>query len=132
MNLRESFRKAEAVLNPKPVCKGLFFRGYKNTFWSDGRYETKQGFRLLKRKSCKGWEECDSYDGEDSKTMRCDHWLLDDMRDMIDIDGVIMPEVEDGALYTLRMTNVETDWESGIVDGWDYEFYKVEENDTKK
>lgn len=130
MNLSEAFKKAEVEMNPKPTCQGLFFRGYKNTFWSDGRYETKQGMRLLKRKSCKGWEECDSYNKE-TDDMKCDYWLLDDMRDMIDIEGIIMPEVEDGALYVLRMTNVETDWETGIVDGWDYEFYKVEEDDKK-
>ena len=46
MNLSQAFRKAEAELNPKPPCKGLLFRGYRNAFWSDGRYEEKRGMRL--------------------------------------------------------------------------------------
>lgn len=131
MNISEAFRKAEVELYPKPTCQGLFFRGYSNTFWSCDKYETKRGMRLLKRKSCKGFEKCDSYD-EKTEDMRCDHWFLGDMPDMIDIEAVIMPEeVEDGALYSLRMTNVETDWETGHCDHWDYEFFKVEDDKKK-
>ena len=34
-------------------CKGLVFSGYSQVFYSNGRLEHKQGFRLLKRASCK-------------------------------------------------------------------------------
>jgi hypothetical protein len=44
-------------------------------------------------------------------------------------EGVPMPihhNIEDGALYNLKMTNIHTDFETGYVDGFDLEFVKIE------
>lgn len=94
------------------VCKGLFFRGYRNVYSVGSEFHIKQGFKLLKRKSCTGCERC--------------HYYFDDMYEMIDSNCVVYPnEIKNGGLYSLRVTNVGTDWESGIVDEWDYEFFEV-------
>tara|TARA_R100000951_G_scaffold116766_1_gene130562 strand:+ start:4827 stop:5126 length:300 start_codon:yes stop_codon:yes gene_type:complete len=50
--------KALEVKEIKDPCKGLIFSGYSQVFWSNGRVEHKQGFRMLKRASCKGCEKC--------------------------------------------------------------------------
>ena len=40
-------------------CKGLIFRGYNTVFKrGKGHYEHQQGFRLLKRDSCPGCDNC--------------------------------------------------------------------------
>ena len=41
-------------------------------------------------------------------------------------DWVIVPEIKDGALYRIRVINETYDFESGHCDGYDFEFYKVE------
>ena len=131
MNLREIIERDKEAERKKRglICKGLYFRGYSSLYTDGlGKVERKEGVRLLKKKSCKRWEKCDSYEAE-SNDMRCDWWMIDDMKEMIDCDdGLIMSEIEDGALYVLRMTNVETDWETGFVDGYNFELIKVEEN----
>jgi len=134
MNFRESIEKYEAKQREEKglVCKGLLFRGYSSLYYdNDGKIERKEGLRLLKRKSCNAFEDCGSYAGDVLK-MRCDWWMLDEMREAIDCEGVIFPEIEDKALYRLRVVNETYDWESGYCDGYDLEFYKVEENDSKE
>lgn len=91
------------------VCKGLFFRGFKSRFLQNGRFEEKQGIRLLKRTSCPGCDKC--------------YRTIDDMIERT--DAIIMPEIENGALYTVRVTNQSTDWETGYVDDWDIEIVKL-------
>ena len=118
-SLLESAKKEKG-----PSCKGLLFRGYSSTYYNDGEVCKKEGLRLLKRKSCKGHPDCESYDGEDIKTHNCDHWFLDEMNEMLP-DGVIIPEIEDGALYRIRVINESFDYDSGYCDGFDFEFYKV-------
>lgn len=94
------------------VCKGLFFRGYRNMYASGAEIHMKQGFRLLKRMSCTGCEKC-GYFG-------------DSMGEMVDSHGVLYPdEIKHGGLYTLAVVNINTDWESGYTDDWDYEFQEV-------
>lgn len=134
MSLRRIIEEFEAVERKEKglICKGLFFRGYSSIYYdNDGKIERKEGLRLLKRKSCNAFEDCGSYTGDVSK-MRCDWWMLDEMTDQLDCDCVNFPEIEDRALYSLRIVNETYDWESGHCDGYDLEFYKVEENETKK
>lgn len=98
-------------LKNKPSCKGLIFRGYNNSFfdYKTKRFENKVGFRLLKRKSCKGCEQC---------------WcLLDCLCE--GTDNVIYKEVKNNKLYTLIITNILTDYESGHVDDFDLEFKEI-------
>lgn len=93
-------------------CKGLFFRGYSNIYTIGAELHIKKGFRLLKRKSCTGCPKCDHYS--------------DMMRDMIPSGNYIIPDpIIDGGLYTVRVGNVSTDWESGFADDWDYIFEEV-------
>ncbi len=95
-------------------CKGLVYRGYVNEFYFDGRYELKQGLRKLKKKSCPGCYHCG--------------YLEDEMNEFISMDTrIIIPEIEHGELYTLTISNVSRDWESGIADDWDMEFIKIKE-----
>jgi hypothetical protein len=96
------------------VCKGLVFRGYTSTWTSyvQGKIETKQGVRLLKKKSCPGCNQCS--------------WLLDAVDDIIYSDGLIMPTIEHGALYSIIVVNESRDFESGICDGFDLEIIKID------
>jgi hypothetical protein len=106
-------------LNAKPsgeqTCKGITFRGYRNLFFASGRLELQQGVRLLKSKSCSG----------DCGSKCCDHWMLDDINESLACGTVILPEIEHGALYSIKMSNVETDWETGCTDAFDLEIYKL-------
>jgi len=99
----------------KSDCKGLVFRGYKSLFYvsAQEKFEMRQGIKLLKKKSCSGCEHCG--------------WLIDNAKESIDWDGLIMPDIIHEALYTLKVTNESRDWESGIVDDWDIEVIMIEE-----
>ena len=100
------------VENPeKDNCIGLVFRGYRNFYKQDDKIELKQGIRLLKRKSCSGCKDC--------------RYLLDYVNEAMSCNTLIFPEIEDGVEYSIRITNVTTDWESGIVYDWDMEIYKL-------
>ncbi len=105
------------VIKKGKTCKGLFFRGYSSIFYNhkEDKVERREGFRLLKNKSCKGCPDM------------CFHFMLEEMHDMIDCKGLIFPEIVDNGLYTLRITNITKDWESGQTDGYDFEFYKIKE-----
>ena len=100
---------------PEPDdCKGLFFRGYRN-FYSQGiDVHLKQGVKFLKRKSCPGCRRC--------------HYFHSEMNEMLQSDCVLLPDIEDGALYSVHVINESRDWESGCIDSWDYEFFKIEED----
>jgi hypothetical protein len=99
---------------PKPdviECKGLFFRGYRNVYHQGTELHMKQGFKLLKRMSCTGCEKCG---------------FFDDMGEMIEGDCVIYPDsIKHGGLYTLKVSNIGYDWESGHADSWDFEYVEV-------
>ena len=85
-------------------CKGLIFRGFNSTFYSDCRLEKRSGIRMLKKKSCPGCEKCG--------------FLLEDLSQN---ESVIIPEIEHDELYTVVVTNISKDWETGYVDDWDLE-----------
>lgn len=97
----------------KNTCKGLTFRGYNNKFQSGKHIGNHQGIKLLKRKSCPGCQHCEFY--------------FYNMQEMIDTDTIIWPEIEHGKLYSIRVVNISKDWETGIVDDYDYEIFKLEE-----
>ena len=44
----------------------------------------------------------------------------------------IIDNIEHGALYELKVTNVSVDYESGYADDWDIEFVKIPKKPTKK
>lgn len=97
-------------------CKGLWFRGYSNFFYSGDRVERKEGVRFLKRKSCPGCEKCG--------------WLWDWIQEELGNFGskaVVMENIENGALYHLQPGNGSRDWESGVYELDDIEFVKAQE-----
>ena len=113
MNFIEGLKESEFELPEGEKCRGLFFRGYHSTYYQDGKFERKEGIRLLKKMSCPGCKNCG--------------YLLDDVQDFIYGGGLIFPEIKHGALYSIHYTNFSKDWESGIVDDYDLEIYEVKE-----
>lgn len=96
--------------NPACDCKGLFYRGYNNLYVSEyGEVHHKQGIRFLKRKSCKGCDKCS--------------FLIDSMKECP--DSVIMPEIKQSTIYSVRVINEHRDWESGCIDDYDIEIFEV-------
>lgn len=124
---KQAIEMIKQIEDTTPPCKGLFFRGYSTMFFHDNRIERKEGLRLLKKKSCKGGELCNSYKDDHFQSYRCDHWFLDEMSESIACECLIMPEIEDGKLYSVRITNMTHDFESGYCDDFDVEFFKVKE-----
>lgn len=109
-----SLLKKIAQEEPKPPCKGLFFRGSVNVYHDGkGRITEKKEIRLLKRKSCEGCEDC------------FDWW---DYMSMCDINEEIgLSHIEHGKLYTPICITGDPNWETGIVDEWWYEFQEVKD-----
>ncbi len=90
-----------------PSCKGIFFRGYDNIFYSGGRLEQKRGYRLLKRMSCQGCESCG--------WLR-DEAIIEEVSNLIDLG-----EIKDYGLYelTVKTTGGGSSWDGN--DDYDYE-----------
>lgn len=106
-------------LSPKEkeeiVCKGVFFRGYNNIFFSGGRLEQKRGYRLLKRKSCPGCSGC---------TWLRDEALIEEASNSDDLSVI-----KDYGLYELSTTTTGGGRSWDGYDDCDYElkFNLVEE-----
>lgn len=99
--------------NP-PEHTGLFFRGFNNVFFSDGQYAQKRGYKLLKRKSCKGCPTCDFI---------FDDLLPTETKDIFDIG-----EVKNGKIYELKIKNDGGTYEyPNDVDYWT-EFEEVRDD----
>ena len=102
----------------KNSCKGLIFRGYHNEFFDPVKNHLgiKEGFKLLKRKSCSGCNNC--------------VWIFDIMLDMVYSGGIIYPEgrVKDKGLYKIKTINGSRDFETGIIDDFQFEIYEVFES----
>lgn len=99
----------------KKDCKGgIFFRGYSNFYKdSNDNLVKRQELRLLKRKSCKG---------------NCCDWIYDLLDEDVSLGNTpIMPEIENGKLYSIRLTNETFDYETGHCDGFDVEIFEVKE-----
>jgi len=92
-------------------CKGSFFRCNINRYWSNNKYVEQISFNLLKRKSCAGCEKC--------------NWMLEELSEFANYDGVNIPNAVDKALYKLVVINGYEDWETGFVDDYDFKFEKV-------
>ena len=95
------------------VCKGKFFRASVNGFMSaDGTYTYQERMKPLKRMSCSGCADCD--------------WIEDDLKEFINNEMFPAVEggIENGAIYTLAVTEISRDWESGVVDDYELQFVK--------
>ena len=99
------------------TCKGLVFKGKVTQYLTNtkGNFEIvrKEKVRLSKRLSCKGCDHCG--------------WLLDSINELS--ENVILPNIEHNELYSVHTINESRDWETGIVDDYDVEFFKIEKSD---
>ena len=99
----------------KDTCDGLYFRAEVSEYLSgNGDINFRQRMRPLKRLSCTGCGVC---------------WdIMDCLNEQIGpyMDASAFPEnVETGHVYKLDFVNITTDWETGIVDGYDIMFVHV-------
>lgn len=97
------------------TCKGIIFRGYRGAWKSGNQYEFRQGLRLLKRMSCEGCPNCGP--------------LLDELREAMKADDVILPEIVDGACYSVRVIphGERLGWSEYSEDYCDVEIYLIPE-----
>jgi len=100
----------------KVTCKGLFFRGHSNLFYTKNKVRLNQSVTLLKRMSCPGCEKCG--------------WMLEDLAEIISCENLIFPDIAEGGLYTLIVSNISTDWETGLVDSYALEFKEIVKKDS--
>jgi hypothetical protein len=98
---------------PIPNCKGLIYRAHVNGFINKyGNYVYKETMILLKRKSCPGCLQCD--------------WLKEELQEgLLNEVLPICDNIIDNQLYKLQVAR--RDWETGIVDEYDLEFVKYDE-----
>ncbi len=100
----------------KMQCKGQIFRGRASVFLNTkGIYIYQERMIPMKRLSCTGCDSCGSLIG-----LLSEGYLEMDTRPIIQ-------DIEDGALYQLRIVNESKDWETGHVDDFDLEFVKTKE-----
>jgi len=100
--------------NANENCTGLVFKAEHIDFMrSDLTLVTKTSLRLMRRKSCK----CSSCDG-----------LLETLHTNMIENGIrpITPVLQHKKLYTLKMVNIQKDWESGHIDYFDLEYVLLE------
>lgn len=95
------------------ACKGQVFKGYNSTFYHKGRIECRQGIRLVKSLSCPGCKVCGGA------------WMIGEVSEHIEGQTFLMAEIDHGELYGIRVTNKSTDWETGLLDSYDLEVYKI-------
>lgn len=99
-----------------PDCKGLVFRGHVSTYRSGNHIEQRSRLTLLKRESCPGCRLCG--------------WVMEDIDEHLAMDpecsSVVMPDIEEGALYTPTRTNITRGYHDD-GDEWTWEFVKIPE-----
>jgi hypothetical protein len=94
-------------------CKGHLYRAYNKAYVHNNDVCQKQGFRLLKRKSCSGCQICDFvYNGEALEIYFNEGY-----------DNELGP-IEDGAIYKLVITGGWCD-EYGADSDFEFSFKKV-------
>lgn len=99
----------------KPICKGKVYKCKENMFINKkGEIIFKQTFVPMKKLSCDGCESCG--------------WIDDTLRESVEEDYFVLSEdevYENNELYYICATNIERDWESGLVDAWDLTLKKM-------
>lgn len=115
------FERTLGQLEPKEnKCRGLVFRGHSSQYVYKGVIGYRQSINLLKRKSCIGCSKCG--------------WMFDEAHEFARNKSIIFPGIDEGRLYTVKVTNISRDWESGYVDDYDLEIVPLprEEQDRKE
>ena len=99
-------------------CRGRIYR-FRVSQYVDGRgvFVRREKFVPMKRLSCPGCDRC--------------FWVDEcEVRDMHNEMYTVWSDcLQVGDLVELSVTNVSRDWETGIVDDWDYEFVRNERGD---
>lgn len=100
-------------VNPEPTCNGLVYRARENNFVNKrGEVVYSKRMSPLKRESCPGCENCG--------------YMLYELDEWISMGEVpIVKDFKHGAVYRLDITNIQKDWETGYVDGYDLVFVKI-------
>jgi hypothetical protein len=104
--------------NEDEGCKGLVFIGRCSVYIRNNTVTRKETITLLKRKSCKGCADCG--------------WMMDAVNEAILNGTLILPTIEEGQLYTVTISNISRDRETGIVDDWDVEIIKIKNEGENK
>lgn len=114
----EQFCVVENCTEDAEKCTGLVFKACESIYFNraSGKLERKQSFRVLKKKSC--------------KCSRCES-ILDDFTDST--ENVVFPDIfMSGGLYSVRVINESRDFDSGIIDDWDYELFLLSNTEKAK
>ena len=115
------FKKKIRTYEKGIECKGVILRARVSHFAdSNVDYSIRIGlhirFNMLKKKSCPGCDEC--------------FWIHDQIGEVSnDWPIADMDRVEDGKMYRIVIANVEKDWESGMVDAWDFGLVEFKEEE---
>ena len=98
---------------------GLIYRGYHSEYVHYyGGLGITEGFRQLKRKSCK-CPKCQSILKNWAEDIACG------------IPISVIPEgIRDGKLYKLFVLPGSPNWETGVVEDWGYEFRLIKDEDN--
>lgn len=87
-------------------CKGIIFRANVTHYVTGINIGQKIRLRQLKRKSCPGCNKC--------------RWIYDQIEEVNEDWPIIgIDKVKNGKLYTITVTNIGRDFETGLVDEWD-------------
>ena len=114
MNPIKSLSELLEEKTDEPICKGKTYRARVNRYInSKDEYVYTERMIPLKRLSCPGCPKCG--------------WMDDEIREHIDCETLIHIDIKDGATYSLQVTNVSTDWETGYVDDYTLEFIEIED-----
>ena len=97
----------------KKVCKGKVYKYISGMFIGrTGNVIYKQELRPMKKKSCKGCEQCD--------------WISDALsEDLLSDKFPIIDDLKIGELYKLVVVNAFADWETGYIEDFDFAFVKI-------
>ncbi len=100
-----------------PTCKGRIYRARVNAFLNHkGEMVYQERMAPMRRKSCPGCEEC---------------FHLDQLAEYV-ADGEppdYMDCISNGALYELVLKDDKPDWESGAIEGGEFWFVAIKEQD---
>ena len=94
-------------------CKGLVFRAYVTDYVNRyGEFIHTERLRLMKRQSC-----------------RCQSCQIQFDCYLESINIGLMPIIDDPlidkGLYGLKIVNESRDWETGVIDDYDYKFIHI-------
>jgi hypothetical protein len=100
-------------------CKGLYWRAEVSSYCYEGRIGVKKTLKLLKRKSCKGCEQCG--------------WVQEFLNEDVFNDPEIdyLADIEHGKMYTYSASSYKGPYDL-YADDIEIEFIEVKEDKNDK